>query len=530
MNFEPPSMRGRWLRSMRLAIVGSFLMMGWLAGDVAPAGAANEVVTDCSNETQLRTRLTAMQSSGGGTLTFACGTATIVLTAGQLPNITKTTIIDGDGKVTLSGGNSFRLFTVNVGAALTLKNLTVTRGFYDGDGGAIRNDGTLTITNCTFSFNETTLNGSGGAIVSYGPLTIANSAFHKNKAANGGALFPRFAAAVTTITDSSFCENRTSSPVDGWGGAMLLWGGTVMTMTNSSITNNSAQDGGAVFVHVASHFKAINSTIADNVVSVAGNPAINSEGTLTLSGVTVSGNSGMGIYNRSIAVLTNVTLSGNGGSGIRSQQRMELINVTAKNNAQYGIHDDGPSLVASNLLLVGNFLSNCAGPLVAPTSLSTDGSCGFGAGRDSILVQLPGLADNGGPTLTHLPPAGSAAIDFGSSVGAPSIDQRGFPRPAGGAVDVGAVEVQPIPPPATATRTATATATRTTVPPVPTATRTATRTPTPTATRPGAATATVTRTATRTPTVTATVTQSGGNATATPRPPVKKVFLPLVGQ
>lgn len=84
MNFEPPSTRGRWLRSMRLAIIGSFLMMGWLAGDVSPAGAANEVVTDCSNETQLRTKLTAMQSSGGGTLTFACGTATIVLTAGQL--------------------------------------------------------------------------------------------------------------------------------------------------------------------------------------------------------------------------------------------------------------------------------------------------------------------------------------------------------------------------------------------------------------------------------------------------------------
>ena len=473
MHLEPPRMQEKWSWPMRLALITSCLVIGWLAGGAAPVSAANEIVTDCSNETQLRTKLTAMQNSSGGTLTFSCGTAIIVLTAGPLPTITKNTIVDGGGKITLSGGNSSRLFYVNGGAALTLKNLTVTRGFYDGDGGAIRNDGTLTITNCTFSLNETTLNGSGGA--------------------------------------------------------MLLWGGTVMTMTNSSVNNNSAQDGGAVFVHVASHFTAINSTIADNV-GYADNAAINSEGTLTLSGVTVSGNSGMGIYNRSIAVLTNVTLSGNGGSGIRSQQRMELMNVTAKNNAQYGIHDDGPSLAARNLLLVGNFLNNCAGPLDAPFSLSTDGSCGFGAGRDSILVNLPGLANNGGPTLTHLPPAGSAAIDNGSSVGAPSIDQRGLPRPAGGAVDVGAVEVQPIPPPATATRTATATATRTTVPPVPTATRTATRSPTPTATRLGAATATVTRTSTRTPTVTATVTQSGGNATATPRPPVKKVFLPLVGR
>jgi hypothetical protein len=513
MHLEPPNMQEKWTRSMRLAIIGSFLVLGWLAGGGSPVQAANEIVTDCSNETQLRTKLTAMQSSGGGTLTFACGSATIVLTAGQLPTITKTTIVDGGGKITLSGGNSSRLFYVSAGAALTLKNLTVTRGFHDGDGGAIRNDGTLTIINCTFFLNETTLNGSGGAIVSYGPLNIANSAFHKNKAANGGALFPRFAAAVTTITGSSFYENETSSPVNGWGGAMLLWDGAVMTMTNSSLTNNSAQDGGAVFVHVASHFAAINSTIADNVVGVAGNSAINSEGYVALSGVTVSGNAGMGIYNRSIAVLTNVTLSGNGGSGIRSQQRMELMNVTAKNNAQYGIHDDGPSLVARNLLLVGNFLSNCAGPLVAPFSLSTDGSCGFGAGRDSIPVLLPVLANNGGPTLTHLPPAGSAAIDNGSGVGAPAIDQRGFPRPAGGAVDVGAVEVQP--PTATPTKT-----------PTHTPTRTNTRTPT---TVPNTATATrtpvVAAPATRTPTRTPTVTVAG-----TPQSATRKVFLPLVGK
>jgi hypothetical protein len=48
------------------------------------------------------------------------------------------------------------------------------------------------------------------------------------------------------------------------------------------------------------------------------------------------------------------------------------------------------------------------------------------------------LANNGGPTLTHMPQAGSPAIDQGS--GCPAIDQRGAARPVGPACDIGAVE------------------------------------------------------------------------------------------
>jgi hypothetical protein len=54
------------------------------------------------------------------------------------------------------------------------------------------------------------------------------------------------------------------------------------------------------------------------------------------------------------------------------------------------------------------------------------------------------LADNGGPTKTHLPLAGSPAID--TSTGCGQTDQRGFARPADGdgngsaVCDVGPVE------------------------------------------------------------------------------------------
>ena len=40
------------------------------------------------------------------------------------------------------------------------------------------------------------------------------------------------------------------------------------------------------------------------------------------------------------------------------------------------------------------------------------------------------LQNNSGPTLTHPLLPGSPAIDAGTGVGAPSVDQRGFPRPS----------------------------------------------------------------------------------------------------
>ena len=54
------------------------------------------------------------------------------------------------------------------------------------------------------------------------------------------------------------------------------------------------------------------------------------------------------------------------------------------------------------------------------------------------------LANNGGPTFTHLPGSGSPLIDAGNNpdpVPSPNVDQRGLNREIG-VIDIGAVEVQ----------------------------------------------------------------------------------------
>ena len=63
------------------------------------------------------------------------------------------------------------------------------------------------------------------------------------------------------------------------------------------------------------------------------------------------------------------------------------------------------------------------------------------AGGDSFTdPKLGPLANNGGPTPTMALLAGSPAIDAGNTSVATATDQRGFPRPAGLAADIGAFE------------------------------------------------------------------------------------------
>jgi hypothetical protein len=59
----------------------------------------------------------------------------------------------------------------------------------------------------------------------------------------------------------------------------------------------------------------------------------------------------------------------------------------------------------------------------------------------SVIIADPqpqNLADNGGPTMTVALPEGSPAINAGSNTGAPSTDQRGYPRDE--QCDIGAYE------------------------------------------------------------------------------------------
>jgi hypothetical protein len=299
-------LRRRWLALLLPWLV---LLVFPLAGRVPPAAAANAVVGPPCQEANFDSALATVQGSGGGAITFNCGSSPFVLEIANPKVITSNVTIDGGGRADIRGVNTL-MFSVQGGAALTLTRITISGGSNPlGDGGAIYNGGTLVILGSTFRDNHAGVNVSGGAIVSYGPLTITNSLFENNSAGNGGALFPRFLFARTTIRNTIFRGNYTVNSVNGWGGAILAWDGAPVTIEGGEFYTNTARDGGAIY----NTFTGENSTVALNNVAIHDNLATNLRGG--------------GIYNAGRLTMTGGELNGNLATGSGSSGGGGLANV-----------------------------------------------------------------------------------------------------------------------------------------------------------------------------------------------------------
>ncbi len=103
----------------------------------------------------------------------------------------------------------------------------------------------------------------------------------------------------------------------------------------------------------------------------------------------------------------------------------------------------GGTVVLNTLLASNAPGGNCSGTLRdLGHNLSSDGTCGFT--RPSSLnntdPRIGPLADTGGGTLTIPLLVGSPAIDAGDPSTGLATDQRGYPRPIGAGVDIGAFE------------------------------------------------------------------------------------------
>lgn len=102
------------------------------------------------------------------------------------------------------------------------------------------------------------------------------------------------------------------------------------------------------------------------------------------------------------------------------------------------------SIVAGNTSEAGPSNCHVSAQVIESTghNLDSDDSCFLTATGDLPRRNplLAALSDNGGPTETVAPRAGSPAIDAGAAHGCPQHDQRGVARPQGAACDIGAVE------------------------------------------------------------------------------------------
>jgi hypothetical protein len=369
--------------------------------------------------------------------TAATSKTPIVLTNGTLSLITAATVtIAGLGttKTVVSGNGTYEIFDIEGSSpSVSISALTLENANSGGDGGgAIYNSARLTLRHVNLVNNVSSV--SGGAIYNDGDLTVMGGTFANNTstAQCGGLAYQQSATSVSTF-DSVSALNNTSD----CGGAFNDSGGT-LSITRSLVQGNFSRDyddgGGVVAAGATASVSLTNDTFLNNVsLALGGAVAIDSGANGSLTNNTIVGND---------------ALQGGGGVAVASGATALLTANILTGNTEFA----SPRLMTNQCAAYGHINSdgmNIVGP-------QQDPACVFNSPGDKMNanVLLGPLANNGGPTLTMAPMAGSPALLNVPESFCVATDQRGVARPAAGAAspcDAGAVEVVPGPPAVTCT-------------------------------------------------------------------------------
>jgi len=282
----------------------------------------------------------------GGKITFNCGSDPVTITmtnTAKVFNNKPDVVLDGGGKVTLSGGSSRRILYQNTcdpaqvwttaqcdqqdSPKLTVQNITMvdgnssaqTYGRNDvyGGGAIFVRGGRLKIVNSRFFRNQCEATGpdlGGAAVRAFGtssaaPVYVVNSTFggaagYGNQCSNGGGLSgldASFSVINTLISHNRAVGNganpaRAGTPGGGSGGAIYQDGNTFdLSVCGSHAHDNSANEGGGAFFYV-SNDRTGTMSITDSLLEA--NPSAGFE-TTGLPGIFVLARSGQPVVSNS---------------------------------------------------------------------------------------------------------------------------------------------------------------------------------------------------------------------------------------
>jgi hypothetical protein len=217
--------------------------------------------------------------AAGGVITFSCGQSpvTITMTAtATVPSSSHLVVLDGGGKVTLSGGGTTEILSMNSGwqqqwPQLVVQNLTFTDAYSGtqqttgssvyGGGAIFAEGGQLKVVNSAFAGNSCFATGpdlGGGAIRAVGmypasPVYVTGDTFTGNSCSNGGALsglFAQFDVVNSLMTGNKAIglganPAQAGTPGGGSGGAIYTDGtGYSLSVTGTVMRDNTAREGG----------------------------------------------------------------------------------------------------------------------------------------------------------------------------------------------------------------------------------------------------------------------------------------------
>jgi len=363
----------------------------------APTNVVNtlaDVVNPSDGLTSLREALTsANQNVSPGVLQIGIGGEFLLTICGGA--VQEDNNVDGDLD---SIENTGLVFSLSAGPITIRQTCAAERVFQQVGVGSVNTFDT--------TFTGGSITSSGAGISSLGSLNLTRSAVVDNHSIGGtGGGVSAFSLAMT---DSEVRRNSATNAA----GVFAQLG---LSMTRSSISENVAAEGpGGVLS--GSTVSLSSSTVADNIAIFDDVGGIETSGSISLSHSTVAGN-----------------------------QTLEGV-APALDSGQLSANR---SIIADNTGADGAVIPQCdvsGTPSSGGFNVTSDTSCELSGGTD-----LDGVGDadvrhvfrNGGPTETVWLEEDSEAIDLIPAGQCPQAqDQRGEPRPSGGACDAGAVEVQ----------------------------------------------------------------------------------------
>jgi hypothetical protein len=211
----------------------------------------------------------------------------------------------GAGQTVLDGQNGLRVMRISAGAAVTLRDLAITRGKPTGvlGGGGISNAGDLTLRNVTvsacaaesgggiFTAQGSTLTLAGGSRVQDNEAASTGGGIHSNAGtvrleacqvtgneagASGGGLFSTDGA--VTLAAGSVVSSNTAFR----GGGVEIGDGAVTLEADSRVTGNtSASYGGGIFSLDGTVLLKADSHVTGNTAATGGGGVWTTGGTVT---------------------------------------------------------------------------------------------------------------------------------------------------------------------------------------------------------------------------------------------------------
>lgn len=446
-----------------LAVMLAAPLAGFAMAYSGDASAAVRTVTNCNDSGSGSLRAMVAGAASGDTIDLrGLSCSRIVLTSGPILIPQADLFLLGRSRyaLTVDGNRNDRVFTHDGTGLLRIEHLSIAYGnrVNQADpetgvdtGGCINSAGSVTlhrarVHHCSVHTDGFLESGSGG-----GGVRAANSVFVSWSAVFSNSATDRGVGGGVSAPSVTLYRSQVYNNFAHSGAGVAA---TAVTATYSLIHGNEASNTGAGIYMGSGDLMLNKSTVSANeTANTQGRSSIQGVGGIHATGLgrhtivdsTISGNEGytssaaffdgdVSIYNSTIAFnvedeFDEFATACTGAGALNARVVHLESTIVANNTCLTGPgYDIGGSLSAFTIVGENNLIGRARIP-VPPDTISAD-------------PQLAPLAENGGPTRTHLLLSGSVAIDRGSNLLGRAYDQRGpgFPRVKGAAADIGATE------------------------------------------------------------------------------------------